>query len=173
MHADIILIISFIGIASHLYMEAKYFCDWKEGRAIFPNAGIFNRLPLKISCIGIVTLYGLVVFLEIYINNDITRTLILAAQGAILLNFLVHFALKFVWKINMPCFWSSFFFGLTSCIVVSQLAFSTSWFSTFLTMQIFLYGMLFDVIFVIISLSLASALFVSPAKAKVNNWENF
>lgn len=173
MSANFILFLSFIGIAIHLYMEARFFVSWNEAKEFFPTSGYFEKVPLNISCFGITAIYGLIVFLEIYFKNDFSKTLTLGAQGAIFFNFLIHFFLKFIWKKNMPCFWSSFLFGLLPCIVLTQLAYSTSWFSTFLIIQIFLYGMLIDALLIIFSLFIASSFFPKQTKENVNSWEEF
>ena len=173
MDSDILFYLSFLGIAFHLYLENKYFATWAEGREMFPNTGYFEKKPLMVSCISITVIYGAVVFSKIYIDNDLTKALIIGAQGAIFFNFLVHFFLKFVWKKNMPCFWSSFFFGFLSCVLVVQFAYLSSWFSIFLIVQIFLYGMLADAILALLSLMVASILFSNTTKPKLNNWEKF
>ncbi len=173
MYTNIILAISFIGVALHLCLEAKYFAAWKEGKAMFPKTGYFEKTALIISCASIMIIYGLIVFLEIYVRNDFSKILIVGAQGAIFFNFLVHFLLKYIWKRNMPCFWSSFFFGFLSCIAISQMSFTTSWFSVSLFLEIFLFGMVVEAILALSSLKAASLLASAHVDIIDNSWEKF
>ena len=141
----LLVFLSFIACSYHLWVEGRTIGSWLVAQSISQVNMEVQIKALQYSCWAIFFIYAFIVGFYLFLPNDVSRILLLGAQGAVIFNSALHFVLKFVVPRKMPGFYSSCFILLPTAIAIIFQASNDWWFSLVLKLEIILSGVLVQV----------------------------